>query len=128
MDMMKWIMVGVVLLAIAGLVIYYRKRQETMFQSFEQMATMLKQVPAQKQQSFLLFMFRESARAGKNANTNIQGKLNDPKYLEVNLLQMSVILKDRSKVKDKKLKQALRMYDTYLMWEKNKKDKANKAA
>lgn len=125
---MKWIIVGVVLLAIAGIVIYYRKRQETMFQSFEQMAAMLKQVPTQKQQSFLLFMFRESARAGKNVNTNIQSKLNDPKYLEVNLLQMSVILKDRSKVKDKKLKQALRMYDAYVMWDKSKKEKATKVA
>lgn len=128
MDMMKWIMVVVALAAVAGLVVYYRKRQKTMHQGFEQLTGMLKQVPKQKKHSFLLFMFRESARAGKNANVNLQGKMNDPKYVELQLLQMSTILKDRSKVKDKKMKQALQMYDAYLIWEKAEKNKASSAA
>lgn len=128
MDMTIWIVVGVVLVAIAGLVIFYRRRQEKMFQEFEQLEAMMKQVPAQKKQSFILFMFREGARHGKDASAKIQSKVNDPKYIELQLLQMSTILKDRSRVKDKKLKQALQMYDAYLIWEKSPKRKSGKVA
>jgi len=129
MDMMNWFIIGIVLVAsVAGAVVYYRKRQKQMYEGFEQIAAMLKQVPKQKKQNFLLFMFRESARAGKNKDVNIQGKLNDQKYLEVQLLQMSLILKDRSRTKDKKMKQALRMYDSYLLWEKSKRSKSGAAA
>ena len=128
MDLTNWIMVGVSIAAVAGLVVYYLKRQKAMYEGFEQVASILNQVPKQKKNYFILFMFRESARAGKNGEVNIQKKLNDPKNLELQLLQMSMILKDRSKVKDKNNKRALRMYDAYLNWEKSKKAKTTSAA
>ncbi len=129
MDLTMWIVLGVSLVAtIAGGVVFYRRRQKAMTQGFEQIAANLKQVPKQKKQSFILFMFRESARAGKNASASLQNKMNDPKYVEVQLLQMNMILKDRTKAKDKKTKQALRMYDAYIAWEKMKATKTNGAA
>ena len=124
MDSTKWIIIiGVVLVAIiVAAILFYRKRQKAMTQGFEQIAEMLKQVPKQKKQSFILYSYRESARAGKNKNA-LQNKMNDPKYVEIQLLQMNLILKDRTKAKDKKTKQALQMYDAYLAWEKSKASK-----
>ena len=125
MDLTKWIILGVGLVAIiVGAFLFIRKRQKALNQGFEQVAEMLKQVPKQKKQSFVLFVYRESAKAGKNKNVNLQSKLNDHKYVEVQLLQMNMILKDRKKAKDKKTKQALQMYDAYLAWEKSKASKS----
>ena len=130
MDSTTWIIIiGVGLVAIiVAAVLFYLKKQKAMTQGFEQITEMLKQVPKQKKQSFILFTFRESARAGKNGKANLQSKMNDPKYVEVQLLQMNLILKDRTKVKDKKIKQALQMYDAYLTWEKSKVSKSKVVA
>lgn len=121
MDLTKWIILGVAVVALitAG-VFYLRKRQKSVVAGFEQIAEMVKQVPKQKKQGFILFMFRESAKAGKSGNTKLQSKLNDPKFMDVQLLQMNMLLKDRTKAKDKKTKQALQMYDAYMNWEKAK--------
>ena len=125
MDWTIWIIIGVGLVAIiVAAILFYRKRQKTVTQGFEQVTEMLKQVPKQKKQSFILFTYRESARAGKNKDASFQNKMNDPKYVAVQLLQMNLILKDRTKVKDKKTKQALQMYDAYLAWEKSKAAKS----
>lgn len=130
MDLTNWIILGVGVVALGvGAVLYYRKKQKEMITGFENITEMLKQVPKQKKQSFILFMFREGVRAGKKANTaSVQNKMNDPRYVEVQLLQMNLILKDRTKVTDKKVKQALQMYDSYFTWEKSKALKASKAS
>ncbi len=124
MDMTKWIILGVVLVAIiAAAIVFFLKRQKTLNQGFEQIMGMLKQVPKQKKQSFILFTFIESVRSQKNKNANSQKKMNDPKYVEVQLLQMNMVLKDRTKAKDKKTKRALQMYDAFIRWEKLKAKK-----
>ncbi|QAT42772.1 hypothetical protein EQM06_05750 [Aminipila luticellarii] len=65
-------------------------------------------------------MFKESMISAKNKKSNPQSRMNNPKFLEAQLIQMGSILKDPSKVTDKKMKQVLRMYDTYIQWEKSK--------
>ena len=87
---------------------------------FEQISQSSKQVPKQRKHSFILFMFKESILSAKNKKANPQGKMNNPKYVESQLLQMGSILKDPSKVTDKNMKRALQMYDAYLQWEKTK--------
>lgn len=91
-----------------------------MNQMFEQVFDSSKQVPKQKKHSFLLFMFKESILSAKNKKANPQSKMNNQKYVESQLIQMGSILKDPSKVTDKKMKQALQLYNTYLKWEKTK--------
>jgi hypothetical protein len=128
MDMTKWIVLGVVALVVVGLTIFYRRRKKSMDQVFEQIFATARQVPKQKKHSFLLFMFKESIKASKSKSKNAQARMNDPKYVEVQLVQMGGILKDRTKVKDKQIKQALRTYDSYLIWEKSKLAKSKGVA
>jgi translation elongation factor EF-Tu-like GTPase len=114
-----WIIAGSILVgAVIGAVVYYRKKTKEMHEMFKHVQETVKQVPKQKKQSFILFMFKESVRAAKSKTTVNQGRFNDPRILEAQLIQMSGILKDRSKVSDKKMKQALQMYDSYTNWEK----------
>ena len=121
MDSTFWIVAGITLGAvIAGGIFYYRKKTKEMHQMFEYIQETVKQVPKQKKQSFTLFMFKESVKAAKSKTPVNQGRFNDPKILEAQLVQMSTILKDRSKVTDKKMKQALQMFDSYNNWEKKK--------
>lgn len=121
MDATTWILIFVVLAAsVGGAVYFYRTRKKEMNQLFDHVFEMAKQVPHQKKLGFILLMFKESVRAAKSKKSNPPHRINDPKQLEVQLLQMSSILKDRSKVKDKQMKQALQMLDSYLAWEKAK--------
>ncbi len=48
-------------------------------------------------------------------------KLNNKKYLEAQMVKMTHILKDPSKVKDKNMKKALQVLKDYHAWEKEKK-------
>ncbi len=122
MDSTVWIIIGIILVgAIVGGVFYYRKRSKEMFQMFAQVQEQVKQVPNQKRQSFTLLMFRESVRAAKSKTPVSQSRFTDPKILDAQLVQMSSILKDRSKVTDKQMKQALQMYDSYVAWLKKNK-------
>src|SRR5690606_3441462 len=110
MDITKVFIVGVILSLIVGLgaaFYYYRKRNLEKF--FNQVYEAAKQVPKQKKNSFLLLMFNESLSASKNKSnsTSFTSKFNNPKYLEIQLLQMSKILKDSSNVKDKVIKRSL---------------------
>lgn len=121
MDMTTWGVILVVVAAlIGGAVYFYRSKAKQMVQLFEQVLEATKQVPAAKKQSFILLMFKESARAAKAKKKEPQRRINDPKQLEVQMLQMTSILKDRSKVTDKQMKQALQMFDSYLAWEKKR--------
>ncbi|QIB69332.1 hypothetical protein Ami103574_08340 [Aminipila butyrica] len=121
MDMTKWIILLVVLiLALVGLIFYARLRKKRLYQMFEQVFESAKQVPKQKRHRFLLFMFKESILSVKNKKVNLESRMNNPKLVETQLIQMGSILKDPSKVTDKNMKRALQMYDAYLQWEKSK--------
>ncbi|MCT4620383.1 MAG: hypothetical protein N4A62_13450 [Marinisporobacter sp.] len=104
---------------------YYKKRNLDNF--FIQAREMAKQVPKKKKKSFLLLVFKESLLSSKNkkAKNSLTHKLSNPKYLNIQLLQMSNILKDPSKVKDKTTKRALTLLKNYQTWETAKlaKDK-----
>lgn len=118
-----YIIIGViVVLAIAAAVAYFYWRNKNLSQLFNDVYLSSTQIPKQKRTAFLLLMFRESLAASKKKQTQPggMGKFNNPKFLEVQLLQMSTILKDRSKVKDKQMKRALQLLDAYILWEKKK--------
>ncbi|WP_027398444.1 hypothetical protein [Anaerovorax odorimutans] len=121
MHITKWIIIIVVLiLVIIGLIFYLRIRRKKLYQMFEQVFESSKQIPKQKKHSFLLFMFKESIISAKNKKVNLQSKMNNPKFVESQLIQMGNILKNPSKVTDKNMKHALQMYNAYLQWEKSK--------
>lgn len=127
MDRMSMIIIGIITcLAIGAFfsIRYYKKRNLTKL--FEQIYVNAKQIPKQKKNSFILLMFTEamSASLKKSKSTSNANKLNNPKYLEIQLLQMSKILKDSSNVQDKKTKQSLRLLNDYLAWEEEQKAKA----
>lgn len=108
--------------------LYYKKRKLDTF--FAQICEETKQVPKQKKNSFLLLMFKESVLASskKSNSSSFANKLQNPKFLNVHLIQMATILKDPSNVKDKNMKKALNLYKGYQAWEtaKWKKAKAEK--
>lgn len=129
MDNTIWIVTVAVLgLAIGGGVFYYRRRSKEVQQMFEQISETARQIPHQKKPGFILLMFKESIRAAKAKKAATPRKMNDPKQLEAQMIQMNSILKDRSKVSDKNMKQALQSYDSYLAWEKKRISKTNKTA
>ncbi|MBI9013156.1 MAG: hypothetical protein JEZ08_13060 [Clostridiales bacterium] len=127
MDRVSMIIIGVITcLAIGAFfaVRYYKKRNITKL--FEQIYVNAKQIPKQKKNSFILLMFMEamSASLKKSKSNGNMNKLNNPKYLEIQLLQMSKILKDSSNATDKKTKQSLRLLNDYLAWEEELRAKA----
>jgi len=127
MDRTSMIIIGIITCLAIGAFFalrYYKKRNITKL--FEQIYMNLKQVPKGKKNSFILLMFMETMSASLKksksaANTN---KLNNPKYLEIQMIQMTKLLKDSSNVTDKKTKQSLRLLNDYLAWEEAQKAKA----
>ena len=113
------IAITVVTAIIAIAIHFYKKRNlEKLFENVYENA---KQVSAKKRKSFLLLMFVEtmSASTKKSKSTKDMNKLNNPKYLEIQLIKMSKILKDNSNVKNKNIKQSLRLLNDYLKWEES---------
>lgn len=102
---------------------YYKKRN--IEKLFNQVYDMAKQVPKQKKHSFLLFIFKETMTKRKKNDPTINDRLNNQKYIEVQLIQMTNVLKDSTGVTDKTLKSALSLFKDYLAWEKAKAAKAN---
>ncbi|MBE0450877.1 MAG: hypothetical protein K8R73_14685 [Clostridiales bacterium] len=124
MENLGLIIFGVLLAVGAGVVFYLNyNRKRNLNKLFEQVAEALKTIPKQKKNNFLLFMFKDSMSASKKKTktTSALEKNMSPKQLEIQMIQMATILKDRSKVTDKKTKNALKLLDDYLAWEKNKK-------
>ncbi|TCO79446.1 hypothetical protein [Marinisporobacter balticus] len=120
--------IGAILSLVVGAgVTLHRYKKKNLQKFFTQTYEMAKQVPKQKKNSFLLLMFKESLLSSKNktATNSLANKLNNPKYLNIQLIQMSNILKDRSKVHDKTMKRALNLLGDYQTWETDKlaKDK-----
>lgn len=105
--------------AIAAVAFYFY-RKKSIKKLFEQVYMTSKQVPQKKKNSFLLLMFKESMTTSKKKSTSAFGQLNNPKYLEIQLIKMSKVLKDTSAVKDKKIKSALILLKEYKIWEKEK--------
>jgi hypothetical protein len=129
MDNTTMIIIGIVTLVIVGAFIAIRLyRKKSVVQMFEQISMSSKQVPKNKKISFILLMFTEtmSQPLNKSKATANMSKLNNPKYLEFQLLQMSKILKDPSKVTDKKTKQALKLLKEYQSWEEKRRAEAKK--
>ncbi|MHC1722370.1 MAG: hypothetical protein AB9836_04090 [Aminipila sp.] len=121
MHISNWIIISIILiLVIIGLLFYLRFRKKKMYQMFEQVFQLSKQVPKQKKHSYVLFMFKESMVYAKNKKANPQTRMNNQKFVELQLIQMGSILKNPAKVTDKSMKQALKMYDAYFQWEKSR--------
>lgn len=126
MNTTTMVIIGIlVVLAVAGgfYLNYYKKKN--MAQLFNHVYDASRQVPKQKKHSFILLMFKETLSSTKKKN-NLD-KLNNPKYLEIQLIQMGNILKDTSKVQDKTMKRSLALYNEYLTWEKEKNSKKDQA-
>ncbi|MBK5252134.1 MAG: hypothetical protein JJE29_05825 [Peptostreptococcaceae bacterium] len=132
MDNMTMILIGVTTtLVIGGAIALYYYRKRSLTKLFDQVYESSKQVPKQKKTRFLLLMFIETMSASKkkpkkkskenSKSTASVNKLNNPKYLELQLLKMSKILKSGPKGQDKKTKQSLRLLKDYLAWEKKQK-------
>lgn len=127
MDVTSMVTIGVVLiLGIGGAVAFYFYRKRNIVNLFNHVYDASRQVPKSKKNSFLLFMFKESITSSKKKSKKATSpaKLNNPKYLEIQMMQMAHILKDSSKVKDKSIKRALNLLTEYLKWEKAKYAKA----
>lgn len=123
MDSTTMLIIGAVIgLGVGAIVLFNYFKKRNLEKLFNQVYETTKQVPKQKKNSFLLLMFKESMASAKNKSksTSSIDNLNNPKYLEIQLMQMSKILKDSSKVEDKTIKNALGLLDDYLAWEKEK--------
>jgi hypothetical protein len=126
MENLGLIILGVLLAVGVGVVFYLNYNRKRNFNKlFEQVSEALKTIPKQKKNNFLLFMFKDSMSASKKKSKTPSAleKNMSPKQLEIQMIQMATILKDRSKVTDKKTKNALKLLDEYLAWEKNKNKK-----
>jgi hypothetical protein len=120
---------GTTVLVIGGVVALYSYKKRNMTKLFDQAYESSKQVPKQKKNSFLLLMFMEAVSTSKKkSKSDINAnKLNNQKYLELQLMKMSKILKDGSNVQDKKTKRALSLLKNYLTWEEKKKSIDNQS-
>ncbi len=121
--------------AIGAVIAAYYYKKKNLNKLFEQAYEYAKQVPKQKKNSVLLLMFMEAVSASKNKSKSAAGnnKLSNPKYFEIQLIQMSKILKSDKKGWDKKTKRAFRLLKDYQAWEEKKnsddvKAKQNKTA
>lgn len=120
MSTTSMIIIGIILvLAIGGVIALYQYQKKNLEKLFTQVYETSKQVPKQKKNSFQLLMFKEamSASLKKSKKAPSANQLNNPKYIEIQMMHMSRILKDTSSVKDKKIKRALRMLKDYQTWE-----------
>lgn len=112
-------------LLLAAIIAIYFYKKKNILKLFEQVYETSKQVPKQKKNSFLLLLFNETLSESlkkTKSNTNI-AKLNNPKYLDIQLMKMSNILNDSSNVKDKTMKQSLNLLKDFLKWEEAKNTK-----
>lgn len=118
------IVVVIAMLLVGGFIalqFYKKKNLDTLF---EQIYFSAMQIPKKKKKAFLLLMFidtlnTQSRKAKKN---NVTTKLNNPKYVDFQMIKMTKILKDSSDVKDKTTKQALNLLKEYLTWEEKKRN------
>lgn len=132
MNVTTMIIVAVLVMCVVGFFVLRHYKNKNLEQLYNQVYESSKQVPKQKRMSFLLLMFRETMLASRKKTRSSAGgdKLNNPKYLSIQMMQMTKVLKDRENVKDKTMKRSLTLLDSYLVWEekKNAAARAEKAA
>jgi len=119
MDKNLMIIIGIALLIIIGMVaaVYFIKRKNiTKF--FEQISIHTKQVPKSKKASFILLMITQTlAGSNKKTRASLSANMNNQKFVEVQLLKMTKILKDPTGDHDKRTMQALDLFKKYQAWE-----------
>lgn len=132
MNVTTMIILAVIVIGVAGFFVLRHYKNKNLEQLYNQVYETSRQVPKQKRMSFLLLMFRETMLASKKKTRASAGgdKLNNPKYLGIQMMQMTKVLKDRENVQDKTMKRSLTLLDSYLVWEEKKHAdaKAEKAA
>ncbi len=113
------IITAIVLIIAAGAGYLYFKQRNTQ-KLFQEARNMASQVPKQKKNGFLLLMFKEalSASKDKNKQSALSAKFNNPKYLNLQLIQMNRAIKNPENISDKKMKNALKLLSQYQRWEK----------
>ena len=123
MDSTTMMIIGFLLvLGVGGYFGYKHLKAKNTEKLFNQVFDTVRQVPKAKKLNFILLMFKETlspANYKKKSKSNID-KLQNPKYLEIQMIQMSKVLKDKDNVTDKTMKNALKMLNDYLAWEKEK--------
>tara|TARA_Y100000588_G_C13975082_1_gene804706 strand:+ start:410 stop:820 length:411 start_codon:yes stop_codon:yes gene_type:complete len=123
MDSTTMMIIGFLLvLGVGGYFGYKHLKAKNTEKLFNQVFDTVRQVPKAKKLSFILLMFKETlspANYKKKSKSNVD-KLQNPKYLEIQMIQMSKVLKDKDNVTDKTMKNALKMLNDYLAWEKEK--------
>ncbi|MCT4632416.1 MAG: hypothetical protein N4A76_06735 [Firmicutes bacterium] len=127
--MNNWMIAGIVVVIVIGaLAALYFNRKRGMEQLFQHVYDNARQVPGKKRKSFLLFMFRETITTPRNKKKAAAhaSKLNNRVYVETQMVKMTNILKDTSKVTDKTIKRALTMLQQYYIWEKAKREEEKK--
>lgn len=127
MDSTTMIIIGVITIILIGGFIGLRLfKKKNITKLFEQIHMTSRQIPKQKKNSFILLMFMETMNnsLSKSKAAASMNKLSNPKYLEVQLIKMSKILKDTSNVTDKKTKQSLKLLNEYQTWEEAKRNAA----
>jgi len=123
MDSTTMMIIGFLLvLGVGGYFGYKHLKTKNTEKLFNQVFDTVRQVPKAKKNSFILLMFKETlspANYKKKSKSNAD-KLQNPKYLEIQMIQMSKVLKNKDEVTDKTMKNALKMLNDYLAWEKER--------
>lgn len=122
MDFNIFIVVGIIAVVLiagyVGLIFFNKSRMSKLFEQIYQSA---KQVPKQKKNSFVLLMLVETISSSRKGSKTTSSKLNNQKYIEFQMIQMTRILNKSVSPPDKRTKQALKMLGNYQNWEANKK-------
>lgn len=118
-----------VLVILAGIGVHFYKKKN-IAKLFESIQLNMHQVPKNKKNGFILLMLMETMTAPMNKGKAAaqMSKLNNPKYLNIQMLKMNNILSNPDDVKDKKVKQALKLHKQYKAWEENKRNEKAKTA
>ncbi|MBN2795652.1 MAG: hypothetical protein JXR88_09615 [Clostridia bacterium] len=120
--------ISVIIIAAGIAVHFYKKRN--IKKLFESIQFNLGQVPKNKKNSFILLMLIETMTAPMNKGKAAaqMSKLNNPKYLNLQMMQMTRILSNPESVKDKRTKQALKLHTEYRAWEESQRASRSKTA
>ena len=122
MDFNIFMVVGIIAVVLiagyVGLIFFNKSRMGKLFEQIYQSA---KQVPKQKKNSFVLLMLVETISSSRKGSKTTSSKLNNQKYIEFQMIQMSRILNKSVSPPDKRTKQALKMLSNYQNWEASKK-------
>lgn len=118
-----------VLVILAGIGVHFYKKKN-IAKLFESIQFNMHQVPKNKKNGFILLMLMETMTAPMNKSKAAaqMSKLNNPKYLNIQMLKMNNILSNPDDVTDKRTKQALKLHKQYKAWEENKRNEKAKTA